>query len=81
MIFISLVSVSLEGWCHKTNEATGKASNWQEVTLAIEPQVNLSNCLTVFTLEKVMLAISRPLGRVGGWGNMAKYVRQNLVQR
>ena len=37
-----------------------KWGNWQEVTMATEPHVNLSTCHNVFTVEKLILTISCP---------------------
>ena len=67
-----LVNTSLEGRCQKANEVIGKASHWQEVTMAPQPQLNLGTCHTVLTEEKLVLSISWPQKRVGG----AKYLRQ-----
>ena len=50
----------------------GKARDWHEVTMATSPWGNFGTCPTVFTVEKLTLAISRLQERVGGakWQNM-----------
>ena len=56
-----------------------KPGNGQEVIMATYPGVNLGTSRTVFTVQKLILHISRPQEKVGGVLNLAKYVQQNVV--
>ena len=49
----------MEGKCYSANETIiGKASDWKDITMAIQKEVNLGTCHSVFTIEKLILTIS-----------------------
>ena len=56
-----------------------KPRNGQEVIMATYQGVTLGTSQTVFTVQKLILIISRPQEKVGGVLNLAKYVQQNVV--
>ena len=56
-----------------------KPGNSQEVIMATYPGVNLGTSQTVFTVQKLILIISRPQEKVGGVLDLEKYVQQNVV--